>query len=129
MEERQVYVSFENPAYRKNKAELLKCRANLVTIQKSFHQLHAIRSNKRRLIVHLNKLVSSSRFVVERLQDKMPDPTMPKGMNLGKIKKKEHDKIQKVAKIKVESTENDFVIDNLDKELLELNKKIKELGG
>jgi hypothetical protein len=129
MEERQVYVSFENPDYKNNKAELLRCKANLVNLQKALHNLHAIRSNKKRLIAHLHSLISASDGAVERLKGKMPDPTMPKGMGLSQkhVAKKEH--AAKVAKIKVEKAENDFVIDNLDKELLELNRKIKELGG
>jgi hypothetical protein len=130
VEERQVYVSFENPDYKSNKAELLRCKANLINIQKCLHNIQAMRSNKKRLIAHLYKLVSSSEFIVERLQEKMPDPTLPKGLKFNSNKKtKIADKEPKIKIKKEKNDEDDFSISNLDKELLELNQKIKELGG
>lgn len=131
MEERQVYISFESPEYRANKASLLMCKAEIIQLQKRLTSLHALRSHKKRLMINLSHLTSSMEFIVERLDDKMPDPTMPKAIKnkLSKKgeKKKEKISLPKIPKSKVMKEEY-FDISNLDKELIELNRRIKELS-
>ena len=129
MEERQVYISFEDKDYRFNKASLLICKADIIILQKSLARLHAIRSTKKRLIVSLLTLIASSQFVVNRLDEKMPDSSMPRNIkiNLDKKTKKvknpvlPREKTEKIIKIE------ELDLTNLDNELLELNKRIKAL--
>ncbi len=130
MEERQVYVSFENEEYKANKAELLRCKVALVNLQKNITMLSATRSSKRRLLAQLLKQVSSTGFVVSRLNDKMPDSSLPKHIR-DKMPKAQHKNTkEKMVKEKVkeiiEAPEMD--IGGLDRELLELNRRIKALG-
>jgi hypothetical protein len=131
MEDRQVYISFENEEYRLNKTELLKCRVGLVNLQKHLTRLSAIRSAKKRLIAQLLQQTSSAGFIVSRLDDKMPDKTMPKHVKdkvahkPNKIKKEDHSK-EKPKKI-LQKEESDF--GSLDQELLELHSKIKSLAN
>ena len=134
MEEKQVYIFFESEEYKTNKAELLKCRANLVLIQKGLAHLSAIRSRKRRLLIELHKSFSSAHYVMNKLDDKMPEQTLPKGLKgIFDDKKSNNLKHQEVGnkKEKDKKKENIFEIDSsdLDKELFELNKKIRELNG
>lgn len=130
MEERQVYVSFENEEYKTNKAELLKCKVAIINLQKNLTRLAAARSAKKRLLSQLLKQVSSTGFIVNRLDDRMPDSSMPKHVK-DKMPKQKHEvkkekaKIEKIKEV-IETPEAD--ISGLDKELLELNRRIRELG-
>jgi hypothetical protein len=129
MEEKQVYVSFENEEYKLSKAGLLMCKMDLINLQKHITRLAAIRSAKRRLIAQLSQEISSVSSIVLRIDEKMPDKSLPK-----RIKNKVHhqkkektekqppkEKIQKI----IYEEETDF--SRFDKELLELNSKIKSL--
>ena len=131
MEAKQVYISFENQEYKLNKTSLLMCKAEIIQLQKRLTNLHAIRSHKRRLLASLVSLTSSTEFIVQRLDEKMPSPGMPAHIknkfskNIKKVKQKFlAPKLPKEREIKVE----EFDVSNLDKELIELNKRIKELS-
>lgn len=126
MEERQVYVSFESEDYKSNKAELLKCKVDLIKLQKSVTRLAAIRSAKKRLIAQITQQISSASFVISRLDDKMPDTSLPKHVR---------DKMPKVKKQKAPKQPKERIVlqkqpdlSHLDQELIALNKRIKELG-
>lgn len=129
MEEKQVYVSFENEEYRLNKAELLQCKIALINLQKHLTRLSAIRSTKKRLIAQLSQQVSSVNSIVVRIDEKMPDKTLPKHIEKKMHKRHKKEKIKKPIKEKVEEIvyeeETDF--GRLDNELLELHGKIKSL--
>ncbi len=130
-DEKQIYVSFEKGYYKLNKAELLKCQMNLVNLQKMMNHLKAIRANKKRYLAELNKKFSGMNIVLERLDTKMPEAGLPKHI---KKKVKEHKKAQenvfeeKKVKIKPIKQVKDDEVDNLDKELLEIQRRLKELG-
>lgn len=132
MEERQVYISFESPEYRVNKTSLLMCKAEIIQLQKRLTNLHALRSHKKRLMSSLSHMASSTEFIVQRLDGKMPDPTMPKHIKnklSTKVEKtKQKSFLLKSPKEKVIKQEEDFDVSNLDRELLELNKRIRELS-
>ena len=128
MEEKQVYIFFETTEYKFNKAELLKCKANLILIQKNFAQLAAIRSRKKRLLIELAKSFSSAHYVVTKLENKMPEQDLPKEL-MRAIGEKSARKPKRDETHSKKEKENFFEVDSssLDKELFELNKKIKEL--
>ncbi|MEI7719425.1 MAG: hypothetical protein WCI72_06140 [archaeon] len=130
MEERQVYISFETPDYKLNKTSLLMCKAEIIQLQKRLTNLHALRSHKKRLLANLSKLTSSTEFIVQRLDEKMPDPTMPRHIKnkFSKRVEKAKQKFLAPKPPKEKSIEEDFDVSNLDRELLELNKRIKELS-
>lgn len=130
MEERQVFISFESPEYKSNKASLLSCKIEIVQLQKRLITLHALRSNKKRLLANLDHLISSANFTIEKLDERMPDPTMPKHIKNKISKKEEHIKKKLVAPtiLKEKIVEEEVGLSNLDRELIELNRRIKELG-
>lgn len=128
MEERQVYVSFENAEYKANKAELLRCKAALIILQKNITRLAAVRSAKKRLLSQLFKQVSSMESIILRLDDRMPDSDLPKNMKDKLIKQNRQKEKVKVEHFKEISEVSESGISSLDKELLELNKRIRELG-
>jgi len=132
MEAKQVYISFENQEYRSNKASLLICKAEIIQLQKRLVNLHALRSHKKRLLANLAHLTSSTEFIVERLEEKMPEHEMPKHLKR-KISKKVEKTKQKIitanpSKENVVKPEEAFDVSDLDKELVELNRRIRELG-
>lgn len=128
MKEKQIYISFENKDYKTNKADLLRCRVDIVRLQKHLIMLRAIRANKKRLIVGLSKMFSSSNLLIDRLSDKMPDSEVPKELQKKLIKKqikspKKKEKPFEVGEIEIEDDE----MSKLDKELIALNNQIKSL--
>jgi hypothetical protein len=131
MESKQVYISFENYEYRDNKSNLLKCKADIIQLQKRLVTLHALRSHKKRLLSNLAHLAASTSFIIRRLEGKMPDHEMPKQLKNKLFKKVEKVK-QKRAVTEVikeeEIYEEDNHLSDLDKELMELNRRIRELG-
>lgn len=131
MEERQVYISFEGPEYKYNKASLLQCKSEIIQLQKRLVNLHALRSHKKRLLSNLAHLTSSTEFIAQRLEEKMPDHEMPKHLK-NKISKKVEKVKQKLIAPKHPkeevTKEEEFDVSDLDKELMELNRRIKELG-
>jgi DNA-binding FrmR family transcriptional regulator len=126
MEERQVYVSFESENYKSNKAELLKCKIDLINLQKSITRLAAIRSAKKRLIAQILQQISSASFVISRLDNKMPDTSLPKHIK-DKMPKPQKHKVAKQLKEKI-IPEKQPDLSHLDQELIALNKRIKELS-
>jgi hypothetical protein len=116
-EDKQLYVSFEKDYYKSNKTNLLETKAKLILLQKSLQRLKAIRSTKKRLITQLVTMISSSNVVAQRVYGKFPDVSLHRKM-------KNENKKKKTSGEKVE----DFDVDNLDKELIEINRKLKELN-
>ncbi len=128
MEERQVYISFESAEYKFYKASILNCRAEVVQLQKRLVNLHALRSHKKRLLANLASLISSGDYVVERLDERMPDPSLPPGLK-SKLSKKVKQKVVILKPLKEkEIKQEDFDVSDLDRELMDLNRRIKELG-
>jgi len=137
MEEKQVFVSFKKPLYKENKSDLLMCKTNIIVLQKSLVNLHAIRSNKKRLLNLLFKLAQSTEITAKKLDNKIPDSSIPKELKIKQLKKELTKKkaIQKKEIISSVEKKNNLPIINkddlemsyLDKELLELNQRIKEL--
>jgi uncharacterized membrane-anchored protein YjiN (DUF445 family) len=130
MEERQVYISFEGLEYKSNKASLLQCKSEIIQLQKRLVTLHALRSHKKRLLSNLAHLISSTEFVTERLEEKMPDHEMPRHLKSQLSKKVEKVKQKLIAPKhpKEEIMKEAFDVSDLDKELMELNRRIRELG-
>ncbi len=128
MEAQQVYISFESQDYKLNKTSLLMCKAELIQLQKRLTNLHAIRSYKKRLLTTIINLTSSAEFSVQKLDDKMPDPAMPHHLKKSLNKKVSKDKPGAHIQKKEMPVKVEFDVESLDKELLELNKRIKELS-
>ena len=126
--EKEIYVSFENFPYKRNKASLLECQKNLINIQKSFHHLSAIRETKKRYVEELHRLFQIASLNVEKVDRKMPQGSMPKQVRENIVKKAPTSSVLKVKQVK---EKNDFSlkINDLDSELLEINRKLKELGN
>jgi hypothetical protein len=141
MEEKQVYMSFEKEEYKQNKIELLKCRSEMILLQKNLQHLKAVRARKLRLVSELAREFSITLDVADKLCVKFPEQSLPKkikekmkGRNLdGKALGKKTNMIfseQKEKKSdsnKQSQKSNRLNSDDFDKELFELNKKIKEL--
>ncbi len=121
MEEKQIYISFEEPEYRENKKELLLCQKNIIDIQKKLRTLSAVRSQKRRLIAQLYKIVSGAVALSERIDAKLPDGTVPKNIQFKERKQEKNIPSKK-------DLGEDFKVDDLDKELRDIQKKIEELN-
>ncbi|MBP7708547.1 hypothetical protein KA107_02585 [Candidatus Pacearchaeota archaeon] len=124
-EEKQIYVSFDKPEYKTNKAILLKCQIDLVNLQKKMNQLKAIRGNKKRHLAQLEKNFSNMNDVLERLTSKMPEAGLPKHLKI-KVKEKK-DVVERAPKEKTTKEKKEDAVDSLDRELLDIQRRLKEL--
>ncbi len=123
VEEKQVYVSFNNLEYKNSKQVLLLSQFDLVNLQKRVYHLKAIRSAKRRLISQLYRCFSKLNIIADRLDKKLPDSKLPKGIKLHK---------KRVIKEKVfvlKKADEEQSISDLDKELLDIQERLKKLNG
>jgi len=109
-----------------SKQQLLRAQVDFINLQKKLNHLLAIRRNKKRLMSQLHKLVSNSFYVADKLDNNLPDPNLPTKIRNQISKKKE--KKAKVVK-HTEQPKMEFDVDHLDKELLEIQRKLKELNS
>ena len=135
MEEKQIYISFERPEYKQNKAELLQCHLALINLQKRVSHLKAIRANKKRHLAQLSKSFASLGVIIERLDLKLPESVLPnelkKKMALTKHKEGKKEFVEKPRKEKVvkEKEASEEAISDLDNELLRIREKLNSLGA
>jgi len=80
-------------------------------------------------LANLASLISSTDFIVERLDERIPDPSLPHNLKskLSKKVEKPHQKIVTIKTVK-EPVVEELDVSDLDRELMELNRRIKELG-
>ena len=126
MEEKLIYVSFDSLEYKTNKKELLQCKISLINIQKQLSHLLAVRQHKRRLMNQVLKYVNSLNYTSEKLDNNLPDTNLPRKLKQQLVKKTE--RVVKITK-HLEKPKLEFNLGNLDAELLEIQRKLRELNS
>jgi hypothetical protein len=111
----EVYVSIERNNYRKNKANMLNCQANLLHSLKILHNLSVSARQKADL---KRKLHTTSKNIIKEinlLKEKLPDVELPK-------------EVKKELKEKKEA-KKDYTKRNLiDEELKQIQEKLEKLN-
>jgi hypothetical protein len=132
MADNLVYVSFERGDYKINKSTLLKAKSDVINLQKRILKLKAIRSQKKRNHEILQKIMQAIATSSARLDEKLPEFKMPeelksKGNKVeNKIKKEKiKAKMEKVEKREKRKLPEDY----LEDELVEINRKLRELNA
>lgn len=125
VDHKQIYVSFERENYKLNKEILLRSQIDMINLQKKLEHLNAVRANKKRMIKHLNAIVTKIHLAVDRLKTKLPEADLPHELRrkvvAKQIKQKKEIKEKKIQK------EEEYV-SGLDEELLNIQERLKRLG-
>lgn len=122
----QVYVSFEREDYKIHKSTLLRAKADMIKLQKRIFTLKAIRAQKKRNHAILEKIMQAISISATKLDEKLPDFKMPSELkpHMEKNKKVEK-KVTKIEKIERKKQPEDY----LEDELVEINRKLRELNS
>jgi len=123
MAKEEVYVSIEQPQYKKSKADILSSQATLLQTLKHIHNLRVYTRRKNDLKNHLQETLQALLTQLDLIQAKMPTPKIPK------LRKKKESKV--VVK-KIGQIDSPPVIerrDEVEAELKMIQEKLKRLNG
>lgn len=114
--EEQIYISINPTIYRKNKSNILLSQSDLLQIIKKLHNLRTLSVQRSELKNELKKLIISTISKINALQEKMPNPKLPKRL----IK---HEKVISSKKVPNKKTME------IDEELQAIREKLRELNS
>ncbi|MBT3642570.1 hypothetical protein HN604_01175 [archaeon] len=115
----EVYVSMEQPQYRKSKADILGCQAGFLKTLKHIHNLRVYARRKNDLKIELKNDLNVLLTHLELIQAKMPIPKVPK------LKKKREIVVKEVISHSPEIERRNEV----ETELKMIQEKLKSLNG
>jgi len=121
MVKEEVYVSIEQPQYKKSKADILSSQATLLQTLKHIHNLRVYTRRKNDLKNRLRETLQALLTQLDLIQAKMPTPKIPK------LKRKKEVIVKKIG-----SAESAPVIerrDEVEAELKMIQEKLKRLNG
>ena len=114
--EEELFISFSPNAYRINKSNILRSQADLLQSLKRLHNLKVIANQKHDIRRRLSKLLFSTISEVDSLQEKIPNPKIPKALE-------KHEK-------QINKPEGSFPKhDDIEDELKLIQKKLRELNN
>lgn len=111
----ELYVSISPEAYRINKSSILMGQADLLETLKRLHKLKVMEKHKRDLKKVLCRLFSSILSDINSIQDKMPEPKIPKVIQKSKVETGSKDTFPEQ--------------DDIEKELKLIQNKLRELNN
>lgn len=122
----QVYVSFERDEYKIHKSTLLKAKSGIISLQKRILTLKAIRAQKKRNHAILEKIMQAIAMSSAKLDERLPEFKMPAELkpHMERNKKVEK-KVIKIEKVERKKQPEDY----LEDELMEINRKLRELNS
>jgi len=116
--EESIYISVSNQSYKQNKSNILNSQANLLNILKHIHHLKVLSREKNDLKAKILKSSLSIINDLDSLQEKMPHPKIQKS----KVR-------QKDVKGEMPKKVEDKATGDIDKELLKIQEKLRELNS
>lgn len=112
----ELYISFEPKNYRLSKAQVLSSQIDLINSIKHLKNLKEFEARKVKLKQRLHQIYESVIEITTKLEKKMPEPNLPRSLQLSKIKEE----------VSIEIPED---IASIDKELMEIQAKLRELNA
>tara|TARA_Y100000310_G_scaffold261183_1_gene270419 strand:+ start:2018 stop:2371 length:354 start_codon:yes stop_codon:yes gene_type:complete len=109
----EIYVSLNKEDYKLNKYKLISNQEDLLIILKNINNLKVLSRQKNDLKKRLSELISSTLSNLNLLREKTPLPNLPKEIQ------------EKIGKTKM--GEDSSIDKNIDEELKQIRKKLKNL--
>jgi hypothetical protein len=113
----EIYISIKPEIYRENKSNILLAQAEFLHSMKRVQNLRILAKQRLELKSELHKFISSILAQVKKLEEKLPNPKIPKELQHKEIKKS----ISKKKKIDPKSMEIDEEIQFINQKLHQLN--------
>jgi len=79
----ELYVLIDEKIYRKNKSDILGSQVNLLKIKKHLQNLEVLSRQKKELKIRLAKILESTDSIISEIQEKFPEPKIPKKIRRG----------------------------------------------
>lgn len=123
--EKSVYLSFQQDVYKKNKTTNLNAQVDVINSLKHLENLKVLGKKKNELKMRMQRLFENVLEQIESLDKKLPEPKIPK-----KIKEKlsEPSKDLTEAEIATKELEKNEDLSELDKEIQEIQQKLRQLN-
>ncbi len=112
----ELYISISPESYKLNKSNVLMGQADLLESLKRLYNLRVLARQKHDLKKKLHKLFTAVLSDVASIQNKMPEPKLPKS-------------IQKVEKTKEKAKANSSKYQDIEDELKLISEKLRELNS
>jgi|GEM_PF-767613 hypothetical protein len=116
----ELYISIPPLSYKANKSNILMAQASLLQTLKKLHNLRVLSRRKRDLKLTLQKKISTVLSQLKAIQNKMPEPKIPKS-----VQKIQEPEPKDEPKKKIVSAKKDKIED----ELTLINEKLQELNA
>lgn len=112
-----LYVSIQPDPYRYSKSNVLSSQADLLTTLKHLHNLKVLSRQKRDLKIILRRHLSTVISLMDSISDKMPEVKTPKT------------KVEKYGVTEMKIKTDYAKRDEIDKELMNIQEKLRQLNG
>lgn len=120
--EDQVYVSLNSEEHRSGRSEILRAQAEILHILKKLSRIERVQREKDIYKINLIKQYRSLLKSIGKFQDKIPEPRIPKI-----LKTKQEEVIEEIHSEIFQ--ESGIDLNAVEKELLDIQKKLKQLNG
>ena len=118
MTKQELYVSFNPLEYKKQKANILSAQADILNSVQKLQNIQKLKRQKANLKMELERLLSSILKDLESIQDKIPNPRLPKT-----LKEK-----QEPEETSAEIQEQKQHEQNIEQQLQDIQDKLKKLN-
>lgn len=121
--EEDLYMMVAPKMYRASKSGILRSQADLLNSLKRIHNLQVLERQKRDLKIELHRLLSSTLDSISKIQEKLPEPRIPREIE---VKVSEVKIIEKKAP---EKKRKSSMRESIDEELQQIQDKLKQING
>ncbi len=119
MDHKDIFVSVDGNQYRKSKTDLLSAKIDVLTSMKRLNNLRKLLVIKSELKNQLQKLFISATQAIERVQERIPRPQVPR-----EFKPKAPEKVEVAPEVEKEHRK----ARTIEQELLEIQEKLNALN-
>ena len=121
-EKKQLYIAIDPKEYRVNKTNILRTKADIISIIKHLQELKKIKAEEAQLKSHLHSLFDSVKKTLNKIEAELPTPSIPKSIRQS-IEALEDPEDSEVSQEKIQQELS------IDKELQEIRRKLSELNS
>ncbi len=118
-----IHLKFEHEEAIASKRDLLTSEMDLLNIIKSFERFMALREMELKLKAKFFREAKKLETEIKRLEKSLPDVEVPKALKSNTPKKFSESRRSEISEIKTAKS------DDLESQLMEIQRKLRELSG
>jgi|TARA_Y100000310_G_C20615250_1_gene780285 uncharacterized coiled-coil DUF342 family protein len=120
-EKKQLYVAIDPNEYKTNKTNILRTKADVISIIKHLQELKKIKTEESQLKNRLHQLFDSVKKTLKQLENKIPTPSIPKSIKQS-LEALETPEVSETPLTPKQDS-------SIDRELQEIKRKLSELNS